>query len=318
MAQNAAKWILTLMRENAGIDAMLAKMMGIPVDRCPTCGDMVSHRAGKALPCTKPSCNVAPLKEEDNPFEKYRKSLGDIKPSKLYQCSVCGGKWYGRSLEKGYITSHVNRTPGPAFNKSCPGAGKPAVDSKTMKEAVDVSDVDESDIERAAEKVHDEWMKNQKKQGHDSHKSPDGKEEYMVDYDDLSAPAKKLDRDAAKAVLSALKEDAPAMSVGSGGVAGIGVNQQGQPSTDKYAEPGVPVRKKLEAEDTFAGADVFKVNMDKIMSSRFAPKNRYHRYAKYIGKDEDAEDIRSAARSHQKDIVLQDRATGVMQYLRRR
>jgi len=63
-----------------------------------------------------------------------------------------------------------------------------------------------ADIESAAEKIHVRWMQNQEKQGHTSHKSPDGKEEYMVDYENLSEPAKKLDRDAVKAVLDALKE----------------------------------------------------------------------------------------------------------------
>jgi hypothetical protein len=192
------------------------------------------------------------------------------------------------------------------------------------EDATIVGTVAKDDIEKAAEKVHDKWMANQKASGHTSHKSPDGKEEYMVPYDKLSEPSKKLDRDAAKAVLSALKEaknlkeDGAASSVGGGGIAGIGVNQSGQPSTDKFAQPGVQPRKKLEAEGTFAGADVFKVNMDKIMSARFAPKNPRHRYAKYIGTDEDAEDIRAHARGTRRDVILQDKATGVMQYLRQR
>ncbi len=325
------------------------------------------------------------------------------------------------------------------------GVGRQSV--KVVTEGVElVGKIDKTDIESAAENVHARWMENQKKKGHNSRKSPDGKEEYMVGYDELSEPAKKLDRDAVHAVLDALKEakqeryyvhsylrminpragvyadyyrvmdrqgkdkkssimasfgsgqygneqatryadqlnaadkkkkplkekfeegDDPeayygkekkqshkyecsecgkeisriqaeidperlcpkclkwkrsrnlkedGMAVGNGGVAGIGVNQQGQPSDDKFAQ--APVRKKLVPEDDkFAGADVFKVNMDKVMSSRYGPKNRYHRYAKYIGNDEDAEDIRAHARSNRNDVVLQDKNTGVMQYLRKR
>lgn len=67
-------------------------------------------------------------------------------------------------------------------------------------------DVDKATIEKAAENIHDRWMDNQKQQGHDSHKSPDGKEEYMKPYDELSHAAKKLDRDAVHAVLDALKD----------------------------------------------------------------------------------------------------------------
>jgi hypothetical protein len=66
--------------------------------------------------------------------------------------------------------------------------------------------VDKDTIEKAAENVHDRWVDNQEKKGHKSHKSPDGKEEYMVDYDDLSEPAKQLDRDAVHAVIDALKD----------------------------------------------------------------------------------------------------------------
>jgi hypothetical protein len=311
--------------------------------------------------------------------------------------------------------------------------GDDVVRAVPLKEQAQVvGEVDEDDVEKAAENVHDQWMQNQKDKGHDSHKSPDGKEEYMVGYKKLSDDAKELDRDAVHAVLDALKEakkvygsqmpqvkgdqaykgylirvnpfsgdmwiekdktkissakdvadakktidmlteakvpdDKPdpgvyyglekkqsfnykcedcgkeisrirwagsgqcekcekkqklnedGMAVGGGGVAGIGVNQQGQPSTDKFAEPGVPpARKKLQPEEeTFAGASVFKVDMDKIISANPSPKHPRHRYAKYIGQDEDAEDIRQYARSVAKDIVLKDKTTGVMQYLRKK
>lgn len=86
------------------------------------------------------------------------------------------------------------------------GDGSDHIGSVSEEQLV-VEDVDKETIEKAAENIHDRWLQNQKKQGHTSHKSPDGKEEYMVDYDELSEPAKKLDRDAVHAVLDALKED---------------------------------------------------------------------------------------------------------------
>jgi hypothetical protein len=71
-------------------------------------------------------------------------------------------------------------------------------------------------------------------------------------------------------------------------------------------------------EETFAGAQVFEVDMDKVMSSRFG-KNRYHRYSKYVGEDEKGEEIRQHGRSRKSgDIILKDSKTAVMTYLRRK
>ena len=66
--------------------------------------------------------------------------------------------------------------------------------------------VSNTTIEKAAENVHKQWMKNQKADGHNSHKSPDGKEEYMTHYGKLSDEAKKIDRDCVKAVLDVIDD----------------------------------------------------------------------------------------------------------------
>lgn len=49
------------------------------------------------------------------------------------------------------------------------------------------------DIDRVAEKVHEDWVHNKLKQGIKSRKSPSG-EEFMVEYSKLSEEAKELNR----------------------------------------------------------------------------------------------------------------------------
>jgi hypothetical protein len=69
--------------------------------------------------------------------------------------------------------------------------------------------------------------------------------------------------------------------------------------------------------DTFGNADVFDVDMDRLL--RISQKHRWERYAKYLELDEVGEDIRQHARKNWKrDIVLRDSKTGVMRFLRRR
>jgi len=69
--------------------------------------------------------------------------------------------------------------------------------------------------------------------------------------------------------------------------------------------------------DTFANADVFDVDMDRLL--RISQKQRWERYARYLELDEVGEDIRQHARKNWKrDIVLRDSKTGVMRFLRRR
>jgi RyR domain-containing protein len=61
------------------------------------------------------------------------------------------------------------------------------------------------DIEKVAEKVHDEWMKSKLKQGVTSRKS-ETDEELMVPYDELSEAAKELDRGTVRAVYAAIED----------------------------------------------------------------------------------------------------------------
>lgn len=143
-----------------------------------------------------------------------------------------------------------------------------------------------------------------------------------------------------------VKEDegagAPANSAGFGNIAGLGVGKAGKP--DNWGEPGVTRKKRqdegssdfdysndivtelvqegllesAEPADTFAGAPVFDVDMDRVMKSRFG-KNRYHRYSRYVGEDEVGEAIRQHGRNRKSgNIVLRDSKTNVMTYLRRK
>jgi hypothetical protein len=209
-------------------------------------------------------------------------------------CVTCGGSGYFYVDKQGkhhysnelnetqyvWVCSKCGKIYGPADEDrdpvKCPRCGS------THATRRDDSELDEElsqdEIEKAAAAVHDEWMKNQKKAGHTEHKSPDGKEDYMVPYDELKDKSKKLDRDAVKATIDALKLD----------------------------------------EETFAGAQVFPVNTDKWMKSRFG-KNRYHRYSRYVGEDEQGETIRQHGRTKRKDdIILKDQATGAMTWFLRR
>lgn len=73
-----------------------------------------------------------------------------------------------------------------------------------------------------------------------------------------------------------------------------------------------------EPTETFAGAAVFEVDMDRLHKSRFG-KNRYHRYSRYVGEDDIGQAIRAHGRSRKSgDIILKDSKTAVMTYLRRK
>jgi len=102
-------------------------------------------------------------------------------------------------------------------------------------------------------------------------------------------------------------EDVPAMSAGSGDVAGIGVGPQG--------EPGAPPR-SIVRRKKFAGAEVFEVNPDWFHKARLG-KKKYTRYENYVGNDEIGEAIRAYAHEdYSRPIVIQDERTGAMCYLR--
>ncbi len=63
------------------------------------------------------------------------------------------------------------------------------------------------DIELVSAKVHAAWMESKRAQGHTSRKSETG-EELMVPYEQLSEPAKDLDRNTVRAVYDAIREAA--------------------------------------------------------------------------------------------------------------
>ena len=103
-----------------------------------------------------------------------------------------------------------------------------------------------------------------------------------------------------------MEEDAAANSAGGGGVAGIG-----QPPGTHFGEPAVP-RKRQQ----FAGAELFEVDSDRYAKC-LQGKKKFLQYQTYAGSDEIGEDIRQYARENPgKPIVLQDRTTGSMSYLR--
>jgi hypothetical protein len=73
-----------------------------------------------------------------------------------------------------------------------------------------------------------------------------------------------------------------------------------------------------DAHDRFAGADVFDVDMDRLLNVR-DPKKPWERFSKYVGVDEEGEAIRSHARRNwKKNIILRDSRTGAMRFLRKR
>jgi hypothetical protein len=61
------------------------------------------------------------------------------------------------------------------------------------------------DIEVVSAKVHEAWMDSKRAQGITSRQSETG-EELMVPYEQLSEPAKELDRASVRAVYAAIKE----------------------------------------------------------------------------------------------------------------
>ncbi|HEX8351727.1 MAG TPA: RyR domain-containing protein [Pyrinomonadaceae bacterium] len=67
--------------------------------------------------------------------------------------------------------------------------------------------MDLPDIEAVAAKVHEAWMESKRAQGHASRLSEAG-EELMVPYEQLSEPAKELDRATVRAVYEAIRSAA--------------------------------------------------------------------------------------------------------------
>lgn len=69
--------------------------------------------------------------------------------------------------------------------------------------------------------------------------------------------------------------------------------------------------------DHFAGAPVFDLDMNRMMNIK-GPKHPRHRYARYVGSDEMGEAIRQHGRRHSGDIIVREKSTAVMTYLRRK
>jgi len=67
-----------------------------------------------------------------------------------------------------------------------------------------MSDTQLPDIEVVSAKVHEAWMESKRAQGVTSRKSEAG-EELMVPYEQLSEPAKELDRGTVRAVYEAIR-----------------------------------------------------------------------------------------------------------------
>lgn len=104
-----------------------------------------------------------------------------------------------------------------------------------------------------------------------------------------------------------MEEDAPANASGGGGVAGMG-----QPPGTHFGEPAVGKRKR----EQFAGAELFEVDSD-CYANCLRGKKRFLKYTGYTGSDTVGEDIRTYARSNPgAPILLKDRTTGAMSYLR--
>jgi hypothetical protein len=67
-----------------------------------------------------------------------------------------------------------------------------------------MSDTQLPDIEVVSAKVHEAWIESKRAQGVTSRKSETG-EELMVSYEQLSEPAKELDRGTVRAVYEAIR-----------------------------------------------------------------------------------------------------------------
>ena len=289
---------------------------------CQKCGKIWGPADDVPKKC--PRCGSTEARRRDD--AELDESNTSRKDAELDTCIECNGK-------------------GESYGETCPtcgGAGQYWI-SKTTGKFVDYAldeAVSDKDVETAAKAVHDRWVKNQKAAGETEHKSPDGKEDYMVPYEKLSDKSKEMDREAVRATLDTLKIDEANQQAYRGYLiqtdflGRVSIRKDGQHIA--WAKSPMDARTQIELllwkaadddelnyvdeglnEDTFAGAQVFDVPMDKWMASRFG-KNRYHRYSRYVGKDELGETIRNHGRSTKQDIVLKDQTTGVMTYLRRK
>lgn len=129
------------------------------------------------------------------------------------------------------------------------------------------------------------------------------------------------------------EEGAPANSVGGGGIAGVGVGPQGEPGVSprvqkkRYgrlkSQPN-PVmmdilRRKspnMMAEDTFAGSVVFEVSGSTFHNARMEKRKGKH-WKTYLDECDELAEIREyAAKYPRRPIILRNRTTSEMVYVR--
>lgn len=128
-----------------------------------------------------------------------------------------------------------------------------------------------------------------------------------------------------------IKEDAPVNNVGSGAIAGAGVGAMGEPGVPRKRRPKeqstpTPVilsmlRRKapnpiVEDCDTFAGAIVFEVSSSTFHNAK-TEKRRGKHWRTYLDECDELAEIREYANKHpKKPIVLRNRTTSEMVYVR--
>lgn len=132
-----------------------------------------------------------------------------------------------------------------------------------------------------------------------------------------------------------INEDAPVNNVGLGGIAGAGVGVMGEPGVSVKAqrkrqrnEKSIPtpvilgmLRRKASSQlaedcDTFAGAIVFEVSSSTFHNAK-TEKRRGKHWRTYLDECDELAEIREYANKHpKKPIVLRNRTTSEMVYVR--
>jgi len=141
----------------------------------------------------------------------------------------------------------------------------------------------------------------------------------------------------ARGKMKKVYEDAPTVNVGGGYIAGVGVPKAGKAAN--WGEPGVSPRHQpkknktpstnsvvmslvrrtppaIVAEETFAGAVVFEVSSHTFHNAKMEKRKGKH-WRTYLDECDELAEIREYARENPyKPIVLQNRTTSEMVYVR--
>lgn len=132
-----------------------------------------------------------------------------------------------------------------------------------------------------------------------------------------------------------INEDAPTVNAGSGNIAGLGVGPQGEPGVSKKAQRRIQRKEKstptpvilsmlrrkapnpiAEEFNTFAGAIVFEVSSTTFHNARTEKRKGKH-WRTYLDECDELAEIREYANKNPgKPIVLQNRNTNEMCYVR--